>query len=75
VSIADIARVTGHDRKTVRKYLADDAATVPPSAPSRRGTQPRKIDRLVPVVEAWLCRDLGGSLGLLITGRCRSAEG
>ena len=58
VSIAEIARVTGHDRKTVRKYLADDAAAVPPSAPPRRGTQPRKIDRLAPVVEAWLRADL-----------------
>ena len=58
VSIAEIARVTGHDRKTVRKYLAEDAVAVPPSAPPRRGTQPRKIDRLVPVVEAWLRADL-----------------
>lgn len=75
MSIADIAEVVGHDRKTVRKYLVDDAAAVRPSAPSRRRTQSRKIDRPVPVIEAWLCRDLGGFSGLLITGCCRSAKG
>lgn len=59
VSITEIARATGHDRKTVRKYLGEDAPASPPSAPPRRGTSPRKMDRLAPVVEAWLRADIG----------------
>ncbi|GAB3976394.1 hypothetical protein GCM10029978_063160 [Actinoallomurus acanthiterrae] len=53
VSIAAIARETGHDWKTVKKYLeAEESA--PPAAPSRKGTQPRKIDRFTGVVDSWL---------------------
>jgi transposase len=58
VSIAEIARETGHDWKTVKKYLAADAAVGPPAAPSRAGTQPRKIDALAGVVDSWLRRDV-----------------
>lgn len=43
VTIAEIARETGHDWKTVKKYLADDAPSRPPAAPPRTGTQPRVI--------------------------------
>ena len=35
VSIAEIARETGHDWKTVKKYLAVDAPASPPAAPPR----------------------------------------
>lgn len=58
VSISEIARVTGHDWKTVRKYLAAGAPASPPVAPPRRGSQPRKITPLAGVVEAWLRRDV-----------------
>ncbi len=58
VSISEIARVTGHDWKTVRKYLADGAPARPPAAPPRRGSQPRKITPVAAVVEAWLRRDV-----------------
>ncbi len=57
VSIAEIARETEHDWKTVKKYLADEAACVP-AAPSRAGTQPRVIDPFTGVVDAWLGRDI-----------------
>ena len=57
VSIAEIARETGRDWKTVKKYLAADAPAGPPAAPSRAGTQPRKIDAVAGVVDAWLRRD------------------
>ncbi|MFI7644229.1 IS21 family transposase, partial [Nonomuraea sp. NPDC049400] len=57
VSIAAIARETGHDWKTVKKYLQAEGA-VPPSAPPRKGTQPRKLEPLEPVVEAWLRADI-----------------
>jgi transposase len=32
---------------------------VPPAAPRRVGTQPRKIEHLAPVVDAWLAADIG----------------
>jgi transposase len=57
-SIAEIARETGHDWKTVKKYLAADAPASPPAGPSRAGTQPRKIDAFTGVVDTWLRRDV-----------------
>src|SRR5512144_3175098 len=57
-SIAEIARETGHDWKTVKKYLAEDAPTAPPRAPSRAGAQPPKIAPLAGVVDGWLRADL-----------------
>lgn len=58
VSIGAIARETGHDWRTVRKYLTAEEA-VPPAAPPRKGTQPRKIDPLAGVVDAWLRAGIG----------------
>ena len=58
MSIAEIARETGHDWKTVKKYLAAGAPASPPAAPSRAGTQPRKIDAFSRVVDSWLRRDV-----------------
>ncbi|MGH3094686.1 MAG: IS21 family transposase [Streptosporangiales bacterium] len=58
VSISAIARETGRDWRTVRKYLAEDAAAGPPAAPPRAGTQPRKIDAYAGVVDASLRADI-----------------
>src|SRR5215211_1088035 len=58
VSIADIARETGHDWKTVKKYLGDDAPVVPPAAPGRKGTQPLVIAPFTELVDTWLRRDI-----------------
>src|SRR3954465_6043543 len=58
VPIAEIARECGHDWRTVKKYLAEDGPCVPPAAPRRAGSQPRLIEPLVPVVEAWLRQDV-----------------
>jgi transposase len=55
---AEIAAEVGCDWRTVKKYLAPDADKVPPRATSRRGTQARRIDPLVAVVEAWLRADV-----------------
>jgi transposase len=55
---AEIAAEVGCDWRTVKKYLAPDAENTPPRATSRRGTQPRRIDAYVAVVEAWLRSDL-----------------
>jgi transposase len=55
---AEIARECGCDWRTVRKYLAQDAPSAPPSAPARVGTQPRAIDPFVEVIETWLRADI-----------------
>jgi len=52
-SWAEIARETGHDWRTVKRYLSADAPAAPP-APARRGPGPRKIDRFAGLVDAWL---------------------
>lgn len=57
-SYAEIARECGCDWRTVRKYLAEDSPSVPPSAPSRAGTQPRVITPFTGVIEAWLRNDI-----------------
>jgi transposase len=58
VTIAEIARVSGRDWRTVKKYLTTDACAAPPVAPTRRGTQPRVITPFVGVIDAWLRRDI-----------------
>lgn len=58
-SYAEIARECGCDWRTVCKYLAEDAASVPPAASPRAGTQPRVITPFVPLIEAWLRADVG----------------
>jgi transposase len=55
---AEIARECGCDPRTVRKYLAEDADSVPPAAPSRLGVQPRLIEPFIELVESWLRSDL-----------------
>jgi transposase len=54
----EIGRECGCDWRTVKKYLAEDGPSVPPSPPPRVGTQPRLIDPFVELVEAWLRADL-----------------
>lgn len=55
---AEIGRECGCDWRTVRKYLAEDAPSVPPSAPARTGTQPRLITPFAAVIESWLRADV-----------------
>jgi len=57
-TFAEIGRECGCDWRTVRKYLADEAPSVPPPAPPRLGTQPRLIDPFVELIEAWLRADI-----------------
>jgi transposase len=52
---AEIARETGHDWRTVKRYLSAGAGSSPP-APARRGRGPRKIDPYAHLVDAWLRR-------------------
>jgi len=51
-SWAEIARETGHDWRTVKKYLAAEAQALPPAV--ARTPQGRLIDRWAPLVDAWL---------------------
>ena len=44
---AEIARECEVDWRTVRKYLAEDAPSVPPAAPPRAGSQPKVITPFV----------------------------
>jgi transposase len=55
---AEIARECGCDWRTVRKYLDEDAPSVPPVSPSRAGTQPKLITPFEGVIEAWLRADV-----------------
>src|SRR5215217_4225661 len=57
-TFAEIGRECGCDWRTVRRYLAEDAASVPPTGPPRAGTQPLMITPFIPVVEAWLRADV-----------------
>jgi transposase len=50
---AEIARETGYDWRTVKRYLSADAPATPP-APAKRGPGPRKIDPYAHLVDAWL---------------------
>jgi transposase len=55
---AEIAAEVGCDWRTVKKYLDPAAPSAPPRGTPRRGSQPRRIDPLVGVVEAWLRADI-----------------
>jgi transposase len=50
---AEIARETGYDWRTVKRYLSTDAPPAPP-APAKRGPGPRKTDPYTHLIDAWL---------------------
>ena len=52
---AEIARETGYDWRTVKRYLAAEASAAPP-APAKRGPGPRKTDPYAGLIDAWLRR-------------------
>jgi transposase len=52
---AEIARETGYDWRTVKRYLSTDAPAAPP-APAKRGPGPRLIDPYAHLVDTWLRR-------------------
>ena len=55
-TLKEIAAEVGCDPRTVKRYLNGPGR--PPAAPPRVGTQPRLIDHLAPVVDAWLAVDV-----------------
>ncbi len=52
---AEIARESGYDWRTVKRYLTTDAPATPP-APAKRGPGPRKTDPYAHLIDAWLRR-------------------
>jgi transposase len=50
---AEIARETGYDWRTVKRYLSAEAGSSPP-APAKRGPGPRKTDPYAHLIDAWL---------------------
>jgi len=52
---AEIARETGYDWRTVKRYLSTDAPASP-TAPTKRGPGPRKTDPYAHLIDAWLRR-------------------
>jgi transposase len=52
---AEIARETGYDWRTVKRYLSAEASSSPP-APAKRGPGPRKTDPYAHLIDAWLRR-------------------
>src|SRR5512132_1874492 len=73
-TFAEIGRECGCDWRTVRKYLADEAPSAPPTPPSRAGTQPLLITPFIPLVEAWL-RDAIDLKGTVIYERLVAQHG
>jgi transposase len=50
---AEIARETGYDWRTVKRYLSAEAGSSPP-APAKRGPGPRKTDPYAHLIDGWL---------------------
>jgi transposase len=50
---AEIAGETGHDRRTIKRYLLSDAPATPP-APAKRGPGPHKTGPSAHLIDAWL---------------------
>ncbi len=54
---AEIARETGHDWRTVKKYLSPDAADRPPAVTAARPTKTRIIEPYAAVIDAMLMKE------------------
>ena len=55
-SFADIARETGCDWRTVKKYLAEGATTTPPGVASR-AHPPKVIEPYTAIIDGWLAKE------------------
>jgi transposase len=54
---AEIARETGHDWRTVKKYLSADAPDRPPATTAGRPVRPKLIDGYTDLIDAWLIKE------------------
>ncbi|SEU47417.1 IS21 family transposase [Nonomuraea wenchangensis] len=57
-SISEIARETGLNWRTVRKYLEHEGPVAPPTAAARPSRRNQMIDAYAPVIDAWLRAEL-----------------
>ncbi len=51
---AEIARETGHDWRTVKKYLTPDTCDRPPAVTASRPAKKKLIDPYTDLIDAWL---------------------
>ncbi|WP_456115212.1 IS21 family transposase [Streptomyces broussonetiae] len=58
MSISAIARETGLNWRTVKKYVEAPPPVVPPKGPPRKGCNPQVIEPFKPVIDAWLRADI-----------------
>ena len=54
---AEIARETGHDWRTVKKYLSPDAPERPPAVTACRPTKKKIIEPYAPLIDAMLAKE------------------
>lgn len=57
-SISEIARETGLNWRTVRKYLEQEGTVAPPVAAARLSRRGQVIEAFTPVIDAWLRAEL-----------------
>jgi transposase len=58
LSVAEIARETGLNRRTVKKYLSAQAPPAPPQPSSRAGSRAQVLAPFEHVIDAWLRAEL-----------------
>ncbi|MCE7007353.1 hypothetical protein LWC34_31705 [Kibdelosporangium philippinense] len=58
MSISEIARETGLNWRTVKKYITASPPVVVPKGTSRKGCIPQVITEYIPVIDAWLRADI-----------------
>ncbi len=58
MSISAIARETGLNWRTVKKYVEAPPPVVPPRGPSRKGCHVLVIEPFKPIIDAWLRADI-----------------
>ena len=56
-NISTIAEMTGHNRKTVTKYIDMEDFSSPPSKPSENDEHTSKLDPYKPIIDSWLIAD------------------
>src|ERR1700730_13596681 len=73
-TISEIARETGLNWRTVKKYLEADGPAAPPAPPPRADRGKQVIAAYAPVIDAWL-RAEGLLKGSVIHERLVAADG
>ena len=56
-NISKIAEITGHNRKTVTKYIDQEDFSSPPPKPTEDDSHVSKLDPYKPIIDSWLIAD------------------